>query len=141
MIAAHVARVQMRIRCGQPFEKLPELATLVQPPHLLGPTHVPPVNKNSGQGQPGFPTRDPTKLRKKTRVHGHVSLVQRDTEPTQDGTHRFAVLVRGSNHAQAREVDYHALLRTGNGGRRVRLGGACVIGCEWGERISEFGLS
>lgn len=119
MITAHVARAEMRIHCGQPFKKLPKLATLVQPPHLLGPTNVPTVDENSGQGQPGFPTRDSLELREKTRVHGHVSLVQRDPEPAQDGTHRFAVLECGSYDVQAGEVDHHALLRTGDGGAWV----------------------
>ena len=124
MIVAHVAHAEVGIHCGQALEKLLELATLVQPPQLLGPTNVPSVNEDTWQGQPGFATRDPTELREKTRVHGQVALVQRDAEPAQDGTHRFAVLERGADHAQAREVDHHALLRAENGRRRVWLGGA-----------------
>lgn len=124
MIVAHVAHTEVRIHCGQALEKLLELATLVQPPQLLGPTDVPSVNEDTWQGQTGFVTRYPTELREETRVHGHVALVQRDAEPAQDGTHRFAVLERGADHAQAREVDHHALLRAENGRRRVWLGGA-----------------
>lgn len=47
--AAHVAYA--RFRCGQAFDDFLELAHLVQLFNLLGPTHVPPANKNPRQGQ------------------------------------------------------------------------------------------
>lgn len=114
----------MRICCGQTFEELPELAILVQPPYLLGTTHVPSVDEHTRKSQTRFATRDPTELREKTRVHRNVALVQRDAESAQDGTHRFAVLERAADHAQAREVHHYALLRARDGGQGLRLGGA-----------------
>jgi len=134
VIVAHVAGAQMRICCGQTFEELLELAILVQPPDLLGPTHVPSVDEHARQSQTRFATRDPTELREKTRVHRNVALVQRNAESAQDGTHRFAVLERAADYAQAREVHHYALLRSGDGRQGLWLGGAWgFLGCACGK--------
>lgn len=137
VIVAHVASAQMRICCGQTFEELPELAILVQPPHLLGPTHVPSVDEHTRESQTRFATRDPTELREKTRVHRNVALVQSDAESAQDGTHRFAVLERAADHAEAREVHHNALLRAGDGRQGLRLGGAWGV---LGGACGKFGV-
>lgn len=116
-----------RFRCGQAFHELLELAGLVELPDLLGPTHVPTADEHPRQGQLP-PPQNLLQLDQEARVHRQIPLVDRHAEPPEDRSDRPAVLERRPDHAQAREVNHHALLRSGDADRRRLLRSGLRLG-------------
>lgn len=105
--------------CGQALDELLELAGLVELPDFLGPTDVPPADENPGQSQ--LPSSENLlQLRQEARVHRQIPLVDGDAETSQDRLDGAAVLERGADHAEAGEVEDHALLGAGDADRLRR---------------------
>ncbi|GER25666.1 polynucleotidyl transferase [Striga asiatica] len=113
------------VRCRQPLHVTPQLAALVEAPHLLHTAHVPAADENPRQGRPRFPrhSQDPPQLVHEGRVHGDVTLVQRHAEGPQDSPHGLAVLEGAADDPEAGEVDHDGLLCA----RDPDLGGGSAV--------------
>jgi hypothetical protein len=87
----------------------PELAGLVEAPHLLGAADVAAAHEDLGQRHAAARRvgQERGQLRQVARVHGQVALVDGGAEPAQDGAHRAAVLVGAADHPEGGEVQHH----------------------------------
>lgn len=95
-------------------DQIPQLPALVQPLQLLGPADEPPADEHAGDGQ--FPAAgDALELVDEARVHGEVTLIDRDVESAEDRADGIAVLEGLPDHAEAGHVDHDI----GKGRRRL----------------------
>ena len=113
--AAHLANPSLNPR--QLLYELLQLPGLVKLYHLLRSPDVPSADKHARQLRKIFlpAEEDPLQLRRVRRVHWEISLVDSHGEGAEDRRDCSAVLERGTNDAEAGEVDDDAVLRAGDG--------------------------
>lgn len=96
---------EARVLPPHAFKKLHELPGLVELPHLLRPTNTPPLHKHLRQREGLVPPNQGLELMPEGGVHGHIPLVDGDTEAFQDGANGAAVLVGAADAAQRGRVE------------------------------------
>lgn len=101
------------VRRRKSFNQPLQIAILVQSSDLVGPTHVHPAHIDPRKTQillslslPNYPLQ----LVQERPIHGHVSLVDLDLVPLEDGSDGPAVIERLPDHAEAGVVDHHPIL-------------------------------
>lgn len=116
--AARVTHPWLDLR--QLSHELLQLSDLVELFHLLGSSDVPTADKHSRQLRRlgrillAGGGEDPLQLRRERRVHREIPLVDSHGEAAEDRGDGSAGLERGTNHAEAGEVDDDAALRAGD---------------------------
>ena len=102
----------------QLLHELLQLSDLVKLFHLLSSSDVTSADKDSRQlrclWKILLPAEDPLQLRRERRVHREISLVDSYGEAAEDRGDGSAGFERGTNHAEAGEVDDDAVLRAGD---------------------------